>query len=687
MRLAAFSLPLPLPLLLVAVCCAQEPVELAALFADEDARLADASRWEPRLNHDDPALRALAARAVGRIRDTTLAPFLVARLGAEPAADVRAELAFALGQLGEGREALEAACGDDSLEVRARAVEALGKLPAADSSAACLGAALDGEPVEVAAALLASARAYGRRVQPPPQLPEALRAALVAAIPAQLEGELTWQASYALSEVVGLADEAGLMAALGADDASARLFAARGLGRRESLGGEAREALHARLEDPDPHAASAAAWALGKHPDPASQDALRASLEARTESRGFHVRAAALLALAASFPERPGAAWLAVFEASTADPSGTVRRAALGALAGWGALTSAHVTRFCGPEATPADRQSLAQAAGALGALPPELSKALRDAPLKGADRAALAEALVVHDRSWLDALRVPQPGRGFVQAVLEASALGSAGRLSDVAALALHYRHALPRARQGDLQPTRDFGDPLAWGEARAAVVSAVQAVVERERFFAPFGPEGPARALLTLALDDPEATVREAAADALGALYGERPEVSPGAPLRSSVPRNPRDTRAPRTAVLHTELGPLTLELLSGDAPRHVKSFARLAEAGFFNGLTVHRVVSGFVVQGLCPLGNGWGTGGVHLNDEINPVPYLRGAVGMPSSGPDTAGCQLFVTHVPTPHLDGNYTVYARVTDGWDVLDSLDLDHVIQRVELSAP
>ncbi|MCA8925825.1 MAG: peptidylprolyl isomerase [Planctomycetes bacterium] len=138
---------------------------------------------------------------------------------------------------------------------------------------------------------------------------------------------------------------------------------------------------------------------------------------------------------------------------------------------------------------------------------------------------------------------------------------------------------------------------------------------------------------------------------------------------------------------AVLHTSVGSLTLELLPREAPRHVKSFARLAEAGFYDGLTFHRIVTGFVAQGLCPLGNGWGTGGVHLNDEINAVPFLRGAVGMPSSGPDTAGCQLFVTHVPTPHLDGNYTVFARVVDGGEVLDALDLDHVVTRVELLRP
>ena len=137
----------------------------------------------------------------------------------------------------------------------------------------------------------------------------------------------------------------------------------------------------------------------------------------------------------------------------------------------------------------------------------------------------------------------------------------------------------------------------------------------------------------------------------------------------------------------VLRTNRGPLTLELLREQAPLHVASFLRLASEGTYTGLRFHRIVTGFVAQGLDPRGDGWGTGGVFLRDEINPVPYRTGAVGMPNAGPDTGGCQLFITHVPTPHLDGGYTVFAQVVEGFEVLDSLDLGDVCERIESLPP
>ena len=87
--------------------------------------------------------------------------------------------------------------------------------------------------------------------------------------------------------------------------------------------------------------------------------------------------------------------------------------------------------------------------------------------------------------------------------------------------------------------------------------------------------------------------------------------------------------------------------------------------------------------MVQGLDPRGDGWGTGGVFLRDEINPMLYGRGAIGMPNAGPDSGGCQIFITHVPTPHLDGNYTVFGQVVAGMDVVDALDVGDVCRRVE----
>jgi cyclophilin family peptidyl-prolyl cis-trans isomerase len=104
----------------------------------------------------------------------------------------------------------------------------------------------------------------------------------------------------------------------------------------------------------------------------------------------------------------------------------------------------------------------------------------------------------------------------------------------------------------------------------------------------------------------------------------------------------------------------------------------------AGKCDGLPIHRVVSGFVVQGLDPRGDGWGTGGVFLRDEIGRTPYLRGTLGMPNAGPDSGGCQFFLTLEPTPHLDGRYTVFGRVVSGMDVVDSLDVGDVCTQAEV---
>ena len=88
---------------------------------------------------------------------------------------------------------------------------------------------------------------------------------------------------------------------------------------------------------------------------------------------------------------------------------------------------------------------------------------------------------------------------------------------------------------------------------------------------------------------------------------------------------------------------------------------------------------MVSDFVIQGGDPRGDGWGGPGYAVRDEINTVRFDRGAVGMPKSGRDTGGCQLFVTHVPTPHLDGNYTVFGKVISGMGVVDRIEVGDAI--------
>jgi len=125
---------------------------------------------------------------------------------------------------------------------------------------------------------------------------------------------------------------------------------------------------------------------------------------------------------------------------------------------------------------------------------------------------------------------------------------------------------------------------------------------------------------------------------------------------------------------AIVATEKGAFTIDLLPEDAPLTVDNFIKLARSNYFNGVEVHRVVPNFVMQDGDPRGDGNGGPGWSIRCEINMVPYERGAVGMALSGKDTGGSQWFVTHSPQPHLDGGYTVFGKVNDAdMKVLDNI--------------
>ncbi len=124
---------------------------------------------------------------------------------------------------------------------------------------------------------------------------------------------------------------------------------------------------------------------------------------------------------------------------------------------------------------------------------------------------------------------------------------------------------------------------------------------------------------------------------------------------------------------AVVTTNKGRFTMELLPAEAPLNVDNFVQLAKRGYFNRIMFHRVVPNFVIQGGDPRGDGNGGPGYQIRCEINEVPYRRGAVGMALSGKDTGGSQWFVTHAPQPHLDGGYTVFGNVISGMEVVDRI--------------
>ena len=147
---------------------------------------------------------------------------------------------------------------------------------------------------------------------------------------------------------------------------------------------------------------------------------------------------------------------------------------------------------------------------------------------------------------------------------------------------------------------------------------------------------------------------------------------------------------------ATFHTSEGPVEIELFPGEAPKTVENFTKLAGEGFYDGLTFHRVIKDFMIQGGCPQGTGTGGPGYTFEDEINPHKIVRGALAMANAGPDTNGSQFFiVTADACPWLDGKHTVFGRVTSGMDVVDAISSlptdasdrpreEVTIQRVEL---
>ena len=116
------------------------------------------------------------------------------------------------------------------------------------------------------------------------------------------------------------------------------------------------------------------------------------------------------------------------------------------------------------------------------------------------------------------------------------------------------------------------------------------------------------------------------------------------------------------------------IRIDFFPEDAPKTIENFVTLAKKGFYDGLTFHRVVPDFVVQGGCPKGNGTGGPGYQIKAEFNKQKHLRGSVAMArSQHPDSAGSQFYITYGPTPHLDGNYTVFGKVVEGMEHVDRI--------------
>ena len=128
--------------------------------------------------------------------------------------------------------------------------------------------------------------------------------------------------------------------------------------------------------------------------------------------------------------------------------------------------------------------------------------------------------------------------------------------------------------------------------------------------------------------------------------------------------------DTKSPK-AIIEMDAGKITIELYEKDAPATVENFVKLAKRGFYDGLTFHRVVPGFVVQGGDPKGDGSGGPGYQIKGEFNSRKHVTGTVAMArSASPDSAGSQFYITLAPQPFLDNKYSVFGQVLEGMDVV-----------------
>ena len=152
------------------------------------------------------------------------------------------------------------------------------------------------------------------------------------------------------------------------------------------------------------------------------------------------------------------------------------------------------------------------------------------------------------------------------------------------------------------------------------------------------------------------------------------------------SAPPEMTIDLSKVYTVKLETSRGDIELELYAEHAPKTVNNFVFLINETFYDGVKFHRVIENFMIQGGDPEGTGRGGPGYRFEDELvgNPLKHDSKVISMANAGPNTNGSQFFITHLPTPHLDGKHTVFGKVTQGVDIVDAIRQGDVIKKASV---
>jgi cyclophilin family peptidyl-prolyl cis-trans isomerase/HEAT repeat protein len=589
-----------------------------------------------------PKRRVLAAHAYGELMNPVGIDPLFALLE-DPMPFVREEAAFALGQLGWKKEAaggreveilkkLSAILRDKRASVRAAAVEALGKVGGEETWDLVAPAFNDKEESVRAASVMAFFRARMilklRYSKPPAELVDARRI--------RLEGFATDKSArvreavaYFFARNAEPKAEAA-MKKLAADSAgNVRLFAYAALAKMKS---KTPPAQGLQDEQPAVRIAAVGAAVAGGAPVP----------ESLLEDSFWSVRAAA----AAALKDSP-----ALRRSFEKDVSPSVRAEALKALA----KTDPALLSTAAKSELWQVREAAALASEALGAGREKFLDALFAADKDRLVRAAALEALLA------------LPGETtFAQLKTSLASPELSERSTAVGALAERKETDVAALAEKTYQASQD----PKWVETREDLVGALEKLGDEPG--------------LRKALQDPDRGVRAKAKSALLARGVHDLPADPEPPFTLSPFRDQTFSREPRVE-FETSKGKFTVELYPLAAPIHVADFIGHAKAGFYDGLLWHRVIPNFVAQGGDPDGTGFGGAGYSLRAEINRKPFARGALGMPrSQGFDTGGGQVFFSLVPTPHLEGQYTVYGQVVDGAPVLDLLERGDRILKVRI---
>ena len=618
------------------------------------------------LEDTEARIRRRAAIAVGRVGLPEGVPPLVRVLQGDVDPEVRQMAAFALGLIGDPSavEPLRAALTDAVPIVAGRAAEALGLLNDAASGpaiakmvAAHAASAAAVPPDDARAETGGAADAFRLGVYALARLKDydALSASVLG--PDGQPRVQWWPVAYALQRIEDKRALPALLTLARAESAYTRTFAVKGLGglrdpaavpvllplieASRATSGSTIEAIRAmgRIGDPrgepvltkllytrgmDPMVRAEILLALGESTADVNADAFVDFIGDRVPT----VRLAALQ----GFAKRNDDSFLAVLSGLDVDPHWSVR-------AGLATILGSKEPERSLPRLTPM-----------LGDTDSRVIPAVLTAMTK-LKAPGIAKILIEH-------LGKDDPG-------VRAAAAGNIGELKPeggVEALVAAYKR----------------------GEADLLIDTRAAALESLSKY-------GAAAAVPTLrtALADKDWAVRVKAAELLKTLDPtiETAHAIRPAPAGSAVNYESPSLTAPAVSphvYIETDKGTIEIELDVLDAPITASNFVTLARKGYFDGLSFHRVVPNFVVQGGDPRGDGDGGPGYTIRDELNQEPYLRGTVGIALAWRDTGGSQFFITHTPQPHLDARYTVFGRVVSGMEVVDAINQWDVMKRVRV---